>query len=222
MYPLSVKGILFDLDGTLIDSWTCIEYAWKTWCEQNNLQYNDLVHKFNGSRAIDIISTLKPELNAEEERNKIDAFEIAHPEHLSLIPGAAAILKKIPKNKWGIVTSGSITIVRHKLKHTCIEAPDVLITSESINQGKPHPEGYLKGAYQLGIEPAECLVFEDSPQGIEAALQAGMQVIALKTTFPSEKLSRALASIDNYEILDILLDASYIKICQNIRSASYF
>lgn len=212
MISISPKAILFDLDGTLVDSWACIEYAWKSWCFEHSLEYNDLVHRFNGSRAVDIIKALKPELNPEDEKAKINAFELAHPEKLFPIPGALPLLSLLPENKWGIVTSGSQIVVSHKLKHTKIPIPQVLITSEKISTGKPHPEGYLKAASLLNIEPADCLVFEDSPQGIRAALEAGMKVIALSTTFPVEALSEASACINNYESLSITLNDPHISV----------
>ena len=87
MLSISPKAILFDLDGTLVDSWACIEYAWKSWCFEHSLEYDDLVHRFNGSRAVDIIRALMPDLNSEDEKAKVDAFELAHPEKLSTIPG---------------------------------------------------------------------------------------------------------------------------------------
>ena len=81
-----------------------------------------------------------------------------------------------------------------------------------ISTGKPHPEGYLKAASLLNVEPSDCLVFEDSPQGIRAALGAGMKVIALSTTFPVEALSEAHACINNYESLSITINGPHISV----------
>ncbi len=177
MIPISCEAILFDLDGTLIDSWKCVEYAWKTWCSEHNLEYHDLVHRFNGTRAVDIVRTLKPNLDPELEKVKINALELAHPENISPIPGSLDILRLIPKNKWGIVTSGTQEVVDEKLRYAKIDKPDVLITAENITKGKPSPQGYAKAASLLNIHPSNCLVFEDAPQGVRAARDAGMTVI---------------------------------------------
>src|ERR1700722_471497 len=116
MIPISCQAILFDLDGTLVDSWKCIEYAWQTWCLEHAIEYDDLIHKFNGTRAIDIIRTLKPELDYTKEANKIDMLELSNPHYLVPIIGALEIISLIPPNQWGIVTSGTHNVSSHKLK----------------------------------------------------------------------------------------------------------
>jgi len=212
MISISCQGILFDLDGTLVDSWKCVEYAWQSWCFEHGLPYNDLVERFNGTRAIDIVKTLKPELDPEQELAKLNNLELSQAKNISLIPGALEIIKLIPKNKWGIVTSGTQEVAHHKLNYAKIDLPNVLITAEKITQGKPHPQGYLKAASMLNIDPKQCLVFEDAPQGLKAARTAGMKVIALSTTFPASALSEADACIDNYNCINISLDNSQIDI----------
>ncbi len=212
MRPISCQAILFDLDGTLIDSWRCVEYAWQTWCREHSIEYDDLLHKFNGTRAIDIIRTLKPELDYEKEANKVDLLELSNPHYLTAIIGAIDLLSLMPPNRWGIVTSGTHHVSSHKLKHAQITVPDTFITAEKVTQSKPHPQGYLLAASLLGIEPKDCLVFEDAPKGIEAARAAGMKVIALKSTFPNDALSQAETCIDNYKSLRVSIDDSQITI----------
>jgi sugar-phosphatase len=69
--------------------------------------------------------------------------------------------------------------------------PAVLVTAEDVRHGKPSPEGYLRAAERLGVPPADCVVIEDAPPGIEAALAAGMTAVGLTTTHSPEELAAA-------------------------------
>jgi sugar-phosphatase len=78
-----------------------------------------------------------------------------------------------------------------RLKFCGLPVPKVLITADQVTHGKPHPEPYLKGAEGLGLAPAECLVIEDAPAGIQAGQTAGMKVIGMASTYAPKFLQHA-------------------------------
>ena len=90
-----------------------------------------------------------------------------------------------------MVTSGTHALVTSRLAAAGLPLPSVLVTAEDVAAGKPDPEGYLEAARRLGRPPADCLVIEDAPAGVEAALAAGMRVVALPTTHPAGELAAA-------------------------------
>ena len=107
------------------------------------------------------------------------------------MPGAADLLRSIPQGRWGVVTSGSRLLATNRLRHCGLPVPEVLVTSDDVTRGKPDPEPYLKGAEKLGFGPAECLVIEDAPAGIESARAGGMKVVGITSTYAADVLSQA-------------------------------
>jgi mannitol-1-/sugar-/sorbitol-6-phosphatase len=95
------------------------------------------------------------------------------------------------KGAWAVVTSAPRLLAERRLSAAGFPLPRVLVPIDEIERGKPDPEGYLKAAKLLGIEPLDCAVFEDTRPGIEAAQAAGMTAIGLLTTFPAEALGCA-------------------------------
>ncbi len=111
------------------------------------------------------------------------------------MPGAADLLKSIPDGRWAVVTSGSRLLATHRLLHCGLPVPEVMVTSDDVVNGKPHPEPYLMGAERLGFRPPECLVIEDAPAGIESARAGGMKVIGMASTYAAEVVQHADAVI---------------------------
>ena len=111
------------------------------------------------------------------------------------MPGALELLRSIPDRRWGVVTSGSRLLAQNRLRYCGLPVPAVLVTSDDVIHGKPHPEPYLKGAAQLGLVAEQCLVIEDAPAGIESARAGGMKVIGVASTYQPEKLDQADAVI---------------------------
>ncbi|MFA7258851.1 MAG: HAD-IA family hydrolase, partial [Aeromonas bestiarum] len=93
------------------------------------------------------------------------------------IMGSRALLTRLPAERWALVTSASQRVARHRLESAGLPLPTLLVAAEDVVHGKPDPEPYLLGAKGLGVAPADCLVFEDAPAGIESALRAGCTVV---------------------------------------------
>jgi mannitol-1-/sugar-/sorbitol-6-phosphatase len=104
------------------------------------------------------------------------------------VPGATQVINAVKDHPWAIVTSAWRALAEARVIAAGLPLPKVIIPVDEIRNGKPHPEGYLRAAERLSVAPRECLVFEDTRPGIEAGLNAKMQVVALLTTFPAEDL----------------------------------
>ena len=114
-------------------------------------------------------------------------------------------MTRLPADAWAIVTSARLEPALRHLAAARLPVPQVLITAELTPRGKPDPSGYRLAAEQLGIAPAGCLVIEDSPAGLRAALDAGMTAIGVTNTHTASELSHAHAVIASLADLEIVL-----------------
>jgi mannitol-1-/sugar-/sorbitol-6-phosphatase len=114
---------------------------------------------------------------------------------VSVMPGAAELVHSIPEGRWGVVTSGTRLLASARLRFCGLPVPKVLVTADDVTHGKPDPEPYLNGAERLGFDPADCLVIEDAPAGIQSARAAGMKVIGITSTYSAGALEHADAVI---------------------------
>ncbi|MEO8200510.1 MAG: HAD family hydrolase [Gemmatimonadota bacterium] len=192
---VSCQAILFDLDGVLVDSRETVERIWHQWAETRGLNPNDFIRVAHGRRISETLRMVAPHLDIDREVAELDAMELVVTTGTRVAPGAATILNTLPRDRWGIVTSGSDAVARLRLGTAGLPVPDVFITAERVKRGKPDPQGYAIGAEQLGRGPAHCLVFEDAPPGVAAGKAAGMRVVALLTTHQADALASADARI---------------------------
>lgn len=95
------------------------------------------------------------------------------------IPGADDLLAALDSHPHAIVTSANVALMTARMGEAGLTVPALTVTAENVTTSKPSPEGFLRAAEQLGITPADCVVFEDSGAGIEAGLAAGMRVIGV-------------------------------------------
>jgi mannitol-1-/sugar-/sorbitol-6-phosphatase len=189
------EAILFDLDGVLVNSNANVERHWRLWAEQHGLDAESVLHISHGRPSKETIRLVAPHLPAAEESKRLHqrvALDFAGVEE---VPGVKALVEALPDGRWAVVTSGDWLLAPGRLRHVGLALPAVMVTSDDVSQGKPDPEGYLKAADRLGVKPENCLVIEDAIAGVKAARAAGMQVIAVTTTYAAHELSEADAQI---------------------------
>ncbi|HKD45973.1 MAG TPA: HAD-IA family hydrolase [Candidatus Angelobacter sp.] len=186
------RGILFDVDGVLVDSTRAVARVWRRWAEERGLDPAIVIHEAHGRRSIETVRALAPHLDAELENEHVESLEIADREGIVALPGAAELLRRLPADRFSLVTSATRALAVARLEHAGLRVPERLISADDVADGKPSPRPYLNGAALLGLRSRDCLVFEDTAAGIESARRAGMQVVALDTTYPA----RALAAAD--------------------------
>lgn len=191
------KAILFDMDGVLMDSTPSVERVWRAWAIAHGLDADRVAGQAHGRRSIETIRALAPELDAEKENVVVEQMEIDDKEGVTALPGAAELLNQLPANRFAIVTSATRPLAVARLGYAGILVPRHLITADDVIHGKPSPEPYFKGAALLGFAAGDCLVFEDTPAGIASGRAAGMQVVALQTTYPTHQLQAANAMVRN-------------------------
>lgn len=181
---LRCRGLLFDLDGTLIDSLHAVDRAWTTWAIRHGLEPSDVLPLIHGRRSIESIRAIMPDIDAEAEDLVLRQIESSDTSGVVALPGAAALLEQLPPDRWGIVTSGTSDVARARLRATGIPIPPAAVFGEDVTFGKPHPEPYLLGASYLGLDPSDVVAFEDTRAGLQSIQAAGMRHVSVG--FPLE------------------------------------
>jgi sugar-phosphatase len=184
------------MDGTLVDSTKSVERQWRRWAPRHGLDPEPFIAAAHGRRTLDTLQELAPQFATEEEAARFDAEEAADDEGVVEVPGAAALLARLPRDRWAIVTSAQRALAAARLGTAGLPVPDVLVSGEDVRHGKPHPEGYLLAAHALGVDPGRCLVVEDTPAGIGAGLAAGMHVLGITQTYPASALGPVVTASD--------------------------
>lgn len=193
------------MDGTLVDSTLCDERIMGRWAEKHGLDREFVLQSSLGRRTIDAIRDVAPHLNLEEEARAIDAEELVEREGILEVQGAQHLLRKLKPHQWAIVTSASRALATFRLGCAGLPLPQLLVCGDDVANGKPDPEGFLKAAHKLRVSPARCLVVEDTPAGILAGRRAGMNILALTTTYAAEKLLGA-TNVANFDAVEFHLE----------------
>jgi mannitol-1-/sugar-/sorbitol-6-phosphatase len=188
MRSLTCQAILFDLDGTLVDSTQQVEDIWRRWAERNGIEPSRILSMSHGRRTEDTLREVAPHLDIEAEARFLNAEELRFHEGIKAIQGSGALLETLPSDRWAVVTSATHAAAIQRLRCAGLLEPTVLVAAEDVLEGKPDPAGYLRACELLGFSPDQCLVVEDAPAGILAARAAGMRVLGVTTTFPASEL----------------------------------
>ena len=192
-----IKAVIFDMDGVLIDS----EPKWFKVEEMLFKKYNvvgnpiDVKSEIMSLSDVNTLKLLKKKFNIPAEIEEMQKFRWKvllelYEEELTLRKGAQKLLDYIKKNNipCALATSSPPIIVDFVLKKTKIRNYfQSIITVDKVRNSKPAPDMFLKAAEELNIDPKNCLVLEDAPNGIKAAKEAGMQCIGVLHSFNSKK-----------------------------------
>lgn len=206
------SAFLFDMDGTLLDSTAVVERVWGRWCNAHGIDPVTFIPTIHGVRAQDTIAALDlPGVDPVAEARQLEREEVADVEGIRAIPGILEFLKALPRERWAIVTSAPIALARRRLDEAGIPLPDVIVSGEDVEHGKPSPACFLLGARKLGFEASDCLVFEDAPAGILAGETAGARVVVI-TAAHHRKVETAHLAVADYSGLTVSVEADGLRL----------
>jgi mannitol-1-/sugar-/sorbitol-6-phosphatase len=210
MTSIRCRGVLFDLDGVLVDSTPAVARVWTDWAREHGFDPDEVVRTARGRPSITTIRELLPHADHATEDREVERREIADVEGVVPMPGAMELLQALPRERWAVVTSCSWPLAGVRIAAAGLPYPKQLVTSTDVKHGKPDPEPYLKGAQILGIRASDCLVIEDSPAGIRSGKAAGARVLALRTTTGDAELQQAGADWIVDDCAELFLNSSAV------------
>jgi beta-phosphoglucomutase len=210
-----IRGVLFDLDGVIVDTLHFHYLAWKHMFEKLGgtvSKHTILLHEGRNSREILPILMQESRINIPEgEQSQLIEEKRSYYRSIVQIkhyPNAFAVINTLKKRgfKVALVTACALKNMQYSIDSTQQKHFDFIITGDEIPRAKPFPDPYLTAAHHLGLEPEECIVVENAPLGIEAAKNAGMYCVAILTTLGKEYLTSADLILQNIsELPDIPL-----------------
>ncbi len=190
--------MLLDLDGTLVDSTATVVRSWLRWADEERVD-PFLLDGFHGVPSSGIVSALLPGERHASALARIDALELADLDGVVALPGAVRALAALSSTRSAIATSCGRELAAARIAASGLHAPDVVVSVDDIEHGKPAPDPYLEAARRLGMDARRCLVVEDAPSGLLSAKAAGCATLAVTTTTPAERLDAdvVVATLDS-------------------------
>lgn len=191
----NTQGVLFDLDGTLIDSTPAIARSWSAVLTEIGIPL-EVLPSLHGQPSRQSLHRLLPDASLEEIDHwakKIESLEVQDTDGIILLPGARELFEELDRREieWFIVTSCTRELGTARAKSVGLSLPPKSIFFDDVEKGKPHPDPYLLGLERLGISANNALVIEDAPAGIKSGKAAGIKVVAMVTTHERESLHEA-------------------------------
>ncbi|MFI9326065.1 HAD-IA family hydrolase [Kitasatospora sp. NPDC052868] len=199
--------LLFDIDGTLVDSSRLIVDVWRRVAAEFGTDADAILAVCHGRRDAEVVPMFFRAEDIPSVLTRIQQLEAEGVALLSPVAGAPELLGGLPADRWAAVTSGPSGLMTGRLRSAGLPTPAVLVAADHVENGKPHPEGYLAAADALGAAPQECVVVEDAPAGVTAGRRAGMFVIGITTTHTADQLAEAHAVVDSLSDIRAVLAA---------------
>jgi beta-phosphoglucomutase family hydrolase len=205
------NGFIFDMDGVIVDNYLYHIDAWREFCKRHGLSFEAeaFTRKYFGKNNTDILQALLGKSLSDIEidilgEEKESIYRELYQPFIKPLDGLKEFMSaiKMQGKKIAIASSAPQSNISFVVEKTGIkELVDVTVNGNMVRLGKPNPDIFLKAAELLRIQPEKCLVFEDSFSGIQAAINAGMQVLAVATTHKKEEHDPALTIIGNFREL---------------------
>ena len=181
-------AVLFDMDGTLIDSMDGSLRAWHAWAAEHDVDPAHLAD-LGGRPAAQVIPALLTAERVADALARIEHLEVqAAAEGIEVLPGTVEALAALPPDRVAIVTSCTRELLAARLAGSRLQHPREIVTFDDVAHGKPSPDPFLLGAQRLGFDPARCLAVEDAPAGLTSARTAGCSTLAVGATHPHAEL----------------------------------
>jgi len=211
---INCTAILFDMDGTLVDSTAVVERAWAWWAKRHQLSLEEILRFSHGRPTASTFENFLPGVDHNHELSEMLTFEETELDGIQAVPGAELVVNAAQHGAWAVVTSAPRTLAVARIRAAGLPLPSVLVPVDEIRKGKPNPEGFLLAAEKLGVDPKECLVFEDTRPGIQAGLNAGMHVVGLLTTTTAENLAHQTLARDFRDVRVTVVAAGFEVVVQ--------
>lgn len=179
---IRASAILLDMDGTLVDSTAVVETIWGEWAAAHGLNPADVLAVVHGRQGQESMAILLPNRSDDEniaENRRLLARETTELGGVTAIPGAPDLVASLAGIPHALVTSATAALARARMGAAGVGMPAIAVTADDISASKPDPEGFLAAAAALGVDPSDCLVFEDSAAGIAAGRAARMRVVGV-------------------------------------------
>jgi sugar-phosphatase len=200
----ALQAVLSDVDDTLINSRKTQGWAWAKWAAGHRLDPMPFLTT-HGLRIEEKLERFAPDLDPVAEAASLVALAARCPFKASALPGAQELFAST--ETLALVTSGLRAVVLPQLEAAGLAPlPSVIVAAEDVTSGKPDPQPYLIAASMLGVEPADCVVLEDAPDGVRAGVAAGMKVVGITTTTSPLALRSAGASRVLTDVARFLLE----------------
>jgi sugar-phosphatase len=177
---LTASAVICDMDGTLVDSTAVVEQVWAEFADRYGADLDEVLRYSHGRLTSDSVRHFLPAgHDPVAVTARLDAEELVRVEGIVEVPGAGAFLQGLRGAPVAVVTSASRELARLRMRAAGVPVPAALVAAEDVAVGKPSPEGYLSAAALLGVDPADCVVFEDAEAGLRAAIASGGRVVVV-------------------------------------------
>lgn len=211
------RGVVFDMDGTLVDSRQSIAKSWRQWAEEYQLGPEIFEQNWHGQPAIHLVRVALPPELVDEAHQRINDLEVADADSVFPLPGAEDALHVLRQNgiPLAIATSCHRELAHARIKGAGIFEPEIVVTSDDVTHGKPDPEPFRLAAQRLGLDPTEVLVVEDAPAGVAAAHAVPTDCLAVVTTTAREDLAANLVVEDLSQVNWVFVDGGVRVVAQH-------